>query len=572
MKPALAVLFLFAALSVLVPAFAEEGPVDPRLELATVEVTDYEYRKAEAIYRGILADDPKNVKAMIGLARCLSGVGEHPAAAVLYRKVIELAPDKAAPHMGLGSLAIYVNRKDEAKRHFERAVELAPESGPAIAGLARVHIELKNVQTASELIDKAYALEPESESVLSVKAEYYFRTGSMTASAETLRKMLAIQPRNLEAHQRLANGFLEYRRDMYVPPPVPKKYARRVEAAAIKYRALDLKAAEKLFAKLDTPDAPDARPPFYLGLIELRRGRDRRAIAHLWRAVDREPGSFLFRNALCVAYRRKIDRQRAEYGGGADKTDRVKPLLAQFTEKDVRGTSQLVRGYQRLLPNEKAVVLRAVRPLSRFVPILVRAGVRHDILGFEEGMCEASERAWLVARRTHDGRCYAALRGVGGQHAATGIESVLFAGSLGYDTFAHELAHQVHIHGLSPKDGGEIKRLYQKAMREDRALDYYAATNEREYFAQGYEAFLAIAKSPFRHSLRRHTRAELKDRDPGLYEFLLRLTGTKDPDRSLKKLAPKIMTFYEWSGDEIETKRARSLYGPLLPAARPGEK
>jgi hypothetical protein len=51
-------------------------------------------------------------------------------------------------------------------------------------------------------------------------------------------------------------------------------------------------------------------------------------------------------------------------------------------------------------------------------------------------------------------------------------------------------------------------------------LDYYAETDEYEYFAQGYEAFIADVKRPAAGATSRHTRRELQMRDPELYRFL----------------------------------------------------
>jgi hypothetical protein len=65
-----------------------------------------------------------------------------------------------------------------------------------------------------------------------------------------------------------------------------------------------------------------------------------------------------------------------------------------------------------------------------------------------------------------------------------------------------------------------IRKLYENAMREDRALDYYAETDEYEYFAQGYEAFIAERKRPATGATARHTKRDLMMRDPQLYRFI----------------------------------------------------
>src|SRR5215470_12824177 len=79
-----------------------------------------------------------------------------------------------------------------------------------------------------------------------------------------------------------------------------------------------------------------------------------------------------------------------------------------------------------------------------------------------------------------------------------------------------------------------IRRLYLFARRSGRALDYYAASDEYEYFAQGYEAFVSTFKRPGTGLTARHTRRELSTRDPGLYSFLVAISR-----RPFRQAAPQ---------------------------------
>jgi hypothetical protein len=78
---------------------------------------------------------------------------------------------------------------------------------------------------------------------------------------------------------------------------------------------------------------------------------------------------------------------------------------------------------------------------------------------------------------------------------------------------------------MSKEEVAAIRHLYEKARREGRMLDYYAAANEYEYFAQGYEAFVSERKRPSAGVTARHTRSELAGRDPELYRFLMRIAA-----------------------------------------------
>ena len=76
---------------------------------------------------------------------------------------------------------------------------------------------------------------------------------------------------------------------------------------------------------------------------------------------------------------------------------------------------------------------------------------------------------------------------------------------------------------MGPEELSAIHSLYEAARRQGRALDYYAAANEFEYFAAGYEAFVSTFKRPAAGFTARHTRDELKTRDPGLYNLLTKM-------------------------------------------------
>jgi len=104
--------------------------------------------------------------------------------------------------------------------------------------------------------------------------------------------------------------------------------------------------------------------------------------------------------------------------------------------------------------------------------------------------------------------------------AATGIEALDEAHGFGFDTFAHEVAHQAHYYAFTPVQRARIRALYQRALAEGRCLDFYAATNEAEYFSQGVEAFASLAKRPGGETTHGHTRFELWRVDRDLHDFV----------------------------------------------------
>jgi len=87
---------------------------------------------------------------------------------------------------------------------------------------------------------------------------------------------------------------------------------------------------------------------------------------------------------------------------------------------------------------------------------------------------------------------------------------------------AHENGHSVHDM-FNKADMKTLTKLYKKAIRENRTLDFYSAANKYEYFAQGCDAYASIYK-PHKEILANnglaHTVYELIHTDPDLFEFI----------------------------------------------------
>jgi hypothetical protein len=215
-----------------------------------------------------------------------------------------------------------------------------------------------------------------------------------------------------------------------------------------------------------------------------------------------------------VAARRE---REVRFGGNPTAIYRLLPL------PEIPDAERFVPGLERLGAGERHAVLVALAPARAYLPALLAAGGSHETFSVAEDLTTAPGRRELAGRDTFDGRRYEHLRGVGGLAAATGIEKLREAASFGFHTFAHEFAHQVMDHVLEGERREEITRLHAAAIGSGRALDWYAASNPEEYFAQGYEAFVSLAKRGCLKDTERHTREELARRDPDLHALLLSL-------------------------------------------------
>jgi hypothetical protein len=337
-------------------------------------------------------------------------------------------------------------------------------------------VDLGRLDLAEASAERAVALDPRDARHHEALARARYRAGDMRGAAAAYRRAVDLDPRAEEANLRLGNGFLQRSAET----PWLGEDAPAFAAAVAALDAGDLSEATRRFERLcrDGPEVFKYRLGLGLVRVAIRRGNEVR------------------------------------FGGDASATYALVPA------PPFERVAEVVRGYEGLPERDRHAVRVAVLPARPWWDSLVAAGATHEVFPVAESLTDAPSRGDLRDQTTFDGRAYEHLRGVGGLSAATGVEKLREASGFGFHTFAHEFAHQVHAWGLPPALRTEVEALYARARGEGRCLDWYAASNVEEYFAQGYEAFVSHAKRGCLKDTERHTRAELASRDPDLHRFL----------------------------------------------------
>lgn len=157
-------------------------------------------------------------------------------------------------------------------------------------------------------------------------------------------------------------------------------------------------------------------------------------------------------------------------------------------------------------------------PGIAFLPLLARMGASYTIPPLHIDLAEALGSPGMRTRTTFDNRQWMDIRGAGS--GAAGIEYVERGAQWERNVVAHEFAHQFHGRVLSDAENRRLRQLYFEAMEGGYVLDYYAANNEQEYFAQGYAGYLMPVKAhPLNHKSM-NTRDYVRETDPQLYAFV----------------------------------------------------
>lgn len=538
---------------------ASSEPLDSRSKLVSETLKRAEELRrrwsldaANAAFREAADLEPANLEAVLGLARIARARLEYAQAIGLLDQAARrhsTTPEVLAEY---GSVYFAAEEPERARRYFETALRISPSNVSVIVGLAGVDLLERNYDKAAISLRDLLIRDPKNTSALAMLARVLLESSRNTEAAEEARRAIALDPYNTEALHTLAcvrsiernagearslvwrvvslDSFnIGARRMLSQYLDGQAGYDQKVsEAARTHYqRARSLKQRGD-FAKA-TPEfetALDIEPRYYRALIGLgdlclREGNYERAAAAARLAIAVDPEGSSGHLELSCAYRGLNERARSEIGG----VNFAESFHSQRAASVYAKTREIFPDYASLTRRQQEVIDYSVAPLSQFLQRLALRKARHYLLPLDERPGDLPDFADVADEKTFDGRYYASIRGVGGRIAITGIEYLDQAARGGFNTIAHEFAHQVHIAAFSKSQTKSIRNLYEQARREGRTLDYYAAANEYEYFAQGYEAFISLRKRPSAGVTARHTSQELFAKDPQLYSLLVKLCG-----------------------------------------------
>lgn len=437
-----------------------------------------------------------------------------------FERALKNSATNAQAVIGLASVEMLERDYGGAENRLRACLSLEPGNSSAHATLARVLLESNKISRAVAEAERAVALDALNVDALYALAFARSVERNATEARELARRVVALDPFNFGARRLLSQ---------YVDGQVGREQRLPEQARAHYERGRGFKQSGDLTkAQAEFERALAIEPRYYSALIAngdvfLRRGDYDSAVSAANLAISVDPNGALAHLELSCAYRGIQDRARNEIGA----MDFSALFYNRGAHPAYAATREIFPTYSTLNKGQQAVIDASVSPLASFLPKLARRQARHYLLGYDQRPSDLHGFADVADEKTFDGRYYDSLRGVGGRVAVSGIEYLDQAVRGGFNTIAHEFAHQVHIAALGKKEIKKIHNLYESARGAKRALDYYAAADEYEYFAQGYEAFVSRVKRPSAGVTGRHTRDELASRDPELYNFFLDLTGAR---------------------------------------------
>jgi predicted O-linked N-acetylglucosamine transferase (SPINDLY family) len=130
-------------------------------------------------------------------------------AEAIYRQVLAKEPRQPAALHLLGALLLQTDRDEEAAKHLERALSRVPDHALFLANLGEAYRRLGRARDGVSVLARAVALKPDLAEARYTLGLVLHAEGRKEEAVQELRRATAIKPTLLKPHARLAAALLE---------------------------------------------------------------------------------------------------------------------------------------------------------------------------------------------------------------------------------------------------------------------------------------------------------------------------------------------------------------------------
>ncbi len=172
--------------------------------LASYYAATGDYTRAIGEFNALLAKDPRNVRAMLGLAALNDLTGREAEALSFYRKAVQTK----APEAFLALAAYHQKKRADGKaiEVLDEAIKVSPSAVAPLDFKARIYLAQKDYRKALKVADDMELLNQERG--LRLKIATYAAMGDRTKAIENARRLAAKRPGAADGHLLLASVYL----------------------------------------------------------------------------------------------------------------------------------------------------------------------------------------------------------------------------------------------------------------------------------------------------------------------------------------------------------------------------
>lgn len=155
-----------------------------------------DYTRAEQLFVDVVALDPKNVEAYLGLADVAMAKKDYTNAREALQFVLKLQQGNDSAYARLGRIASDVGDFSEAEADYLKSVSLNATTATSQFELANVEVKLGNIEKAQIAFQEAVKLEPANPKYLDALLAFAIQHTRKDLARETLERLRVANPEN----------------------------------------------------------------------------------------------------------------------------------------------------------------------------------------------------------------------------------------------------------------------------------------------------------------------------------------------------------------------------------------
>jgi putative PEP-CTERM system TPR-repeat lipoprotein len=172
--------------------------------LAQLDIADKQPAAARKRFESIVAKDPKNDLALLGLAEVMAATGAKvPDVVATVDRAVAANPTSVRARLAAINLRLQTKDPKGALAAAQSASAALPDNVQVLAALGRAQVAAGEPQQAVSTYNRLAALMPQSPAPLILLGQAQAAAKEYDAAAQTLRKALAMQPSQVNTLQQL---------------------------------------------------------------------------------------------------------------------------------------------------------------------------------------------------------------------------------------------------------------------------------------------------------------------------------------------------------------------------------
>jgi len=494
----------------------EPNHVKSLLILSNLYRRKYEFDKGQEVLQELKSLIPENEKVQLLEAGYAIDSMDFDKAKAIFQRLLEKNPESVQALCGIAEVLYWENKYEESEQFIRKCLSLDPEFSSAFLLQSRIHRLRQENEQWNELGRKAVDLSPFDDDARANLANILFRgERKLQEGYEQTKIALKINPYSLIGHSYLGNGWtpVDYtEQELEGDEDAIKQIQSLLKEGDEHLLKREFAQADAAFGKVLELMPTNFNAMIGKGTLNYHQKEYDKALEWFFKVLDIHPDYGLAHYGVSRSLLRKKDRINIKFA----------EIEKAFATKDAPEPPFMLDvfiNYHQLDPELRKILRLSVQPLKNYLQMLKEAGSTFYLIPFHKRLYESPQHTGMKGTRTFDLRLWDDVKGCGGFHSTSGEDWEKDVKYLRFNVVTHEFAHQVHAY-LTEEQRSEIKRLFSKAKKERRTLDFYANFNEWEYFAVGVEAYVSEEKLADQKLAYGHTRKELLERDPDLYNLI----------------------------------------------------